>query len=57
MENIKELILENEQLRMRLAEIPDLLAKLDQETIKGCSLIYCKARNDTLSEVRRLLVD
>lgn len=56
-ENIKELILENEQLRMRLAEIPDLLAELDQETIEGYSLIYCKARHDTLSEVRRLLVD
>lgn len=56
-ENIKELMIENEQLRMRLAEIPHILDKIERDPIEGCSLIYCKARHDTLSEVRRLLVD
>lgn len=56
-EEVKELILENEQLRMRLAEIPDQLDKIDQEGWEGHDLRYCRIWHEAIVEVRRLLVD
>lgn len=55
-ENIKELMIENEQLRMRLAEIPDILDKIDQEGQEGNDLRYCKIWHETVYEVRRHII-
>lgn len=54
---LESLRVENEYLRMRLAEIPDLLDEIDQEGREWDDLRYCRIWHEAISEVRRRIVD